>query len=112
MFTGNIFIDVLLIVVIVVVLIDLLDVPTEFLFKPIWKLFTKIPYNGWSPRPWSCSICMSWWCSLLYLIIVGKVTLLNICIILIMSYFSFIIKDVLIIVQETITKILGKLILK
>lgn len=97
--------DLLFINALVVILIDLLDIPTTFVFKPIWKIFTKIPYTGWGFKPLSCSLCTSFWLSVLYIIVTHQFTLLNILIVLLFAYFNFIISDVIIIVKECIHKI-------
>ena len=96
---------------IIVILIDLLDVPTTFLFKPLWKIFTKLPYNGWHFKPFSCSLCSSWWAGLIYIIVINQFSLLNVFIVLIMAYFNFIITDAIILVKTIINK-LNELIIK
>lgn len=109
MFTGLVCIDILMIATIVVVLVDLLDIPTTFLFKPIWKLLTKMPYRGWNFKPFSCSLCTTFWLSIIYLLVFQKFTCVTCLLTLLISYFSFIIKDIIKIVELLITKVLTKI---
>ena len=76
------------------------------------KLFYKIFYPGRPFRedahfkPFDCSLCMSWWSSLIYLIIVHSLTLPNIAIALLFAWGTTIEKDVFIFVKDLITKVI------
>lgn len=89
-----------------VLLVDQLHVFEDFLFKPIWRLLSKMPYQGWSFKPFSCSLCMSWWANLTTIIITGNLSVINVLICLLMSYSTFVINDVLIIFRELWAKMI------
>lgn len=101
--------DLIFINIIVVILIDILDIPTEFLFKPIWRLTTKLPYKGWSFKPFSCSLCTAWWLGLLYIIITHNFSILNIMIVLLLAVFNSVINDIINIVKEYWARLVNKI---
>ena len=80
--------------------------------RTIDKLFYKIFYPGRPFRedahfkPWSCSLCMCWWTSLIYLIVIHSLTLPNIAIALLFAWLTTTERDVLIFVKDLITKLL------
>ena len=57
-------------------------------------------------KPFDCSLCMTWWTCLIYLIVVNALTLPNIAIALLFAWGTTIEKDVLIFVKDLITKII------
>lgn len=83
--------------------------------RTIDKLFYKIFYPGRPFRedahfkPFDCSLCMSWWSSLIYLIIVHSLTLPNIAIALIFAWGTTIEKDIFIMVKDMVTKLIDLL---
>lgn len=97
---------------IIVVLVDQLNVFEDFLFKPLWKLLTKLPYQGWSFKPFSCSTCMAWWTNLLIIILTGNLTFTNVMVSLFLSWATFTINDLLIIFRELWTKLVCNLMAK
>ena len=83
--------------------------------RTIDKLFYKIFYPGRPFRedahfkPFDCSLCMSWWSSLIYLIIVHSLTLPNIAIALLFAWGTTIEKDIFIMVKDMVTKLIDLL---
>ena len=79
------------------------------------KLFYKIFYPGRPFRedahfkPFDCSLCMSWWSSLIYLIVIHSLTLPNIAIALIFAWGTTIEKDIFIMVKDMVTKLIDLL---
>lgn len=70
--------DLLLIGISMTYIIDLSGVTTT-LRKIIWRLKNKykpMP-DDYYPKPFTCSLCMTFWLSLAYLIIIGKLSLLT-----------------------------------
>lgn len=102
--------DILIINIVMVIMIDHLHIQEDFLFKPIWKMMSKLPYNGWGFKPFSCSLCMSWWAGLLYIIITHHLTLLYIMIVLLMAVFNFTINDLIVLIKEYWSKLMDKII--
>lgn len=58
------------------------------------------------PRPFSCSLCSTFWLSIIYIIIIGKLTILNVAMILLISYMTPIIKDILIFLKDMMSQII------
>lgn len=64
--------------ILVTYIIDLSGVTTS-LRKILWRLKNKykpMP-DDYDPKPFTCSLCMTFWTSLAYLIIMGKLSLLT-----------------------------------
>ena len=99
-------INILLIAIITVIVIDLSGF-IQSLESGLSK-WLNIP-NAHIPRPFNCSFCSTWWLSLIYVIIIGKLTILNIAVILLMSYMTPIIKDILIFLKDISSQIIALL---
>lgn len=96
-----------LISIIVVCIIDISGF-VESLKSALSKLLTKhIKSSSYSLKPIDCSICMTWWCGLIYLIIYHQLTLLNITILLLIAVSTPIINDTIRLIQDLITKIIN-----
>lgn len=80
--------------------------------RTIDKTMYKIFYPGRPFRedahfkPFDCSLCMCWWTSIIYLIVVHSLTLPNIAIALTFAWGTTIEKDVFIFIKDLITKII------
>lgn len=76
------------------------------------KLLYKIFYKGRAFRddarfkPFDCSLCMTWWSCLIYLIVVQALTLPNIAFSLLFAWLATIEKDILILGRDLIIKLL------
>lgn len=101
-----------LIMVCCVILVDHLNVFEDFLFKPLWRLGTKMPYNGWGFKPFSCSLCMTWWSCLIFLLLTGGLSIPNITLALLVSWSGFIANDVLVLIKESWAKLMSIIIKK
>lgn len=99
-----IILNLLLITTIVVFVIDL----TDFVYtikKFIWKIFHKhTPYTDFSMKPFDCSLCLSWWLMLIYLIVVHSFTIPYIALCALFSFFTPTISNFLLCVQDEINK--------
>ena len=95
--------NILLIAIITVIVIDL----SGFIQSLEYGLskWLRIP-NVHIPRPFSCSLCSTFWLSIIYIIIIGKLTILNVAMILLISYMTPIIKDILIFLKDMISQII------
>ena len=58
------------------------------------------------PAPASCSFCMTWWSSLLYIILNHHFTLPYITICLLMSYLTPVFYNLLILIRECLNKVI------
>ena len=98
-----------LIQAIVVSLVDLsgfVDTVKHWVYKWLWP---NRPYRDFDFKPWSCDYCMTHHIGLLYLLIVGKWSLLAYAILLALCFFAPLLKDIFIFVKDLITKLLDLL---
>lgn len=76
------------------------------------KLFYKIFYPKRPFRedahfkPFDCSLCMTWWSCLIYLIVIHSLTLPYIAFSLLFAWLTTIEKDIFIFVKDLITKLI------
>lgn len=99
--------DLFLIAIITVCIIDLSGFTDTFksvLNKILTKRFNSADY---SLKPLDCSLCMTWWCGLIYLIIYQQLTLLNVSILLLIAVSTPIINDIIRLIQDIIIKIIN-----
>lgn len=97
----NIILNIFLISVICVIIIDCTDI-IDTIKHCIWKFAFKDtkPYKDFPLKPFSCSLCMTWWTSLTYLIISHHITLPYITFSLFAAYMTPLINTSLIFVKE------------
>lgn len=62
------------------------------------------------PKPFNCSLCMSWWVNLIYLLCVGKFTLPYIALIALFAFLTPVFALLFIWLRETLNSILNKVI--
>jgi hypothetical protein len=100
----------LCIAVIWVVILDLTD------FMPTIKgwissILTKGKSHNseYRLKPIDCSLCMSWWSILAYIIIVNQLSLVNIMLALLIAWLTPVIKDTLILINTLINTLITKL---
>jgi len=83
--------------------------------RTIDKLFYKIFYPGRPFRedahfkPFDCSLCMTWWSCLIYLIAANALTLPYIAFSLLFAWLTPIEKDIFIMVKDMVTKLIDLL---
>lgn len=95
-------VNLLVITFIIVFIIDLSGIIDE-LEKMIakWLKVTKVHI----PKPFSCSLCSTWWLGLLYLIIIGQFTIPYIGYVALLAYLTPVWMNVLIALKELLIKI-------
>lgn len=105
--------NILLIAVILVIITDLSGIVEYFKSHLYFKL--RGTYNY--PPSWdspiihliSCSLCQVWWVGLIYLIVIHQLTIPAIAYLLVISYLTTTIKDILAFIKELLTKAIDKL---
>jgi hypothetical protein len=60
-------------------------------------------------KPFCCSLCMTFWIGLVYIIISGGFSILNLAYLCLVAYMTPIYNDLMILLRDTITKIINKL---
>ena len=94
-----------LIAVCCVIVIDIsgfIDTIKRMIWKWVWK--EKRPYQDFTMKPFDCSFCANFWLSLGYLVIWGVWTFPLMALSLVFSFLTPVIKDVLYLFRDFITK--------
>lgn len=102
--------NLLFITAVLVFIIDLSGFIQE-LSKGIWKaLFKKVTYKGWIiPKPFSCSLCMTFWVGILYLILTHTFSFLMLGYVALLAFLTPVISTVLLWIKDVLVFILDKL---
>ena len=66
--------------------------------------FLGISPNSFRIKPFDCSFCMTFWVSMIYLLVVGRFTLLNIAIVLLMCCLTTPLKNLIMSLRDKLTK--------
>ena len=103
------FIKLLLITFIIVFIVDISGA-TEHLINPLVKYILKIPKTSRIEIPLiSCSLCMTFWIGLIYIVCMGEFTLLNIFFVCLCAFLTTHIKDLFILLHDVLTTIQNKI---
>lgn len=96
-----------------IVLVYLIDCSgfTESLKLFISKHLTggKIETTNFSLKPFTCSLCMVWWCGLAYLLLTNQFTVYYLLWVCILSFLTPVTKDILFIVRDVLTYLVNKI---
>lgn len=68
----------------------------------------KIDSNSFSIKPFDCSYCMTFWCGLLYTIVSGEFTLVNLLWVCLIPFFTDVIRQSLLLIKDTLNKLIDK----
>ena len=66
--------------------------------------YLKISPNSFRIKPFDCSFCMTFWASMIYLLAVGRFTLLNIAIVLLLCCLTTPLKNLIMSLIDKLTK--------
>lgn len=66
--------------------------------------FLGISPNSFKIKPFDCSFCMTFWVSMIYLLVVGRFTLVNIAIVLLLCCLTTPLKNLVMSVRDKLTK--------
>ena len=66
--------------------------------------FLGISPNSFRIKPFDCSFCITFWTSMIYLLVVGRFTLLNIAIVLLLCCLTTPMKNLVMSVRDKLTK--------
>ena len=79
--------------------------------KTLYKIFYRgRPYREDAHfKPFDCSLCMTWWTGLLYLLITHTLSIFNIAILLVFAWSTTMEKDIFILIKDIVTKLLDLL---
>lgn len=106
----NTILNLLLIQLIVVFIVDISGAIESLKSGLKWLLTKgKMSSSDYVLKPFDCSLCMTWWCSLIYLLCVGKFTIPYIAVVSVLSTFCAQIKDTIYTVGDLITKVIRQI---
>ena len=66
--------------------------------------YLGISPNSFRIKPFDCSFCMTFWASVIYLLVVGRFTLVNIAIVLLLCCLTTPLKNLVMSVRDKLTK--------
>ena len=66
--------------------------------------YLKISPNSFRIKPFDCSFCMTFWVSMIYLLVVGRFTLVNIAVVLLLCCLTTPLKNLVMSVRDKLTK--------
>lgn len=94
-------IDLLILTLIIVFIVDVSGIveSVEQALSKRKKTVVRIP------RPWSCSLCLSWWAGLIYLFVTQSFTIPMIGFVALMSLMTPVFSGILVSVRELLLKI-------
>lgn len=104
----SILLELLLLVCIIVFIVDLSGVIEELEVRLAkWLKVNKVRI----PKPFSCSLCLSWWSGLVFLICVQSFTLIGIAYVALLAYLTPVIYNAMTLIRDLLNKgidIIGK----
>lgn len=100
-------INIFLIAAVMVFVLDMTDF-YESVTRAIARRFFGVD-KPFYIKPFSCSLCMTFWVSLAYIIALGSVTIPTIALCCLAAYSTTIIKDILITIKNIISFIINKI---
>lgn len=104
-------IDILLLAVIVVIIIDISGI-TDSIKSLIKRIATKgmMSDPNYSLKPLDCSFCLTFWSGVVYMLITNSLSLWMTAYLLGICVLTPVIRDIFILIRETLLKIINKLI--
>lgn len=102
----EVILDLILIQIIVCMIVDLSGI-IDSIKTAISKILTKgkISTTDFDIKPFSCSLCMTFWTCLIYLFITGHFTILFIAVTCLLAYLAQIMTSILITIKDILIKI-------
>lgn len=102
--------NILLLSFIVVMIIDVSGFVDE-LKSVIKSILTngKMSDPNYSLKPFDCSLCMTFWTGIVYLLIINNLTLFNITFTLFIAVMTPVIRDLIFMIREIMTYIIRKI---
>ena len=102
-------INLFLLTCIIVFVIDLSGFVDEMVKRLYYKYIKVGDYHTLIPKlkPFTCSLCLSFWAGLIYLLITSQFNILMIGYVCLLAFLSPIIGDILVMIKDVINKIIN-----
>lgn len=77
----------------------------------IKRILTKGKMSGsdYSLRPFDCPLCMTFWCSLIYLICCHSLSIFYVALSLVLAWLTPVVNDLLVILKDKLIRIIGRI---
>ena len=101
------FLNLLIINLVLILVIDLSGFVPEFK-RLISKWLTKdhISTNSYRLKPFDCSYCMTFWCLMLYLIVVQQFTFVTVLYVVIIVHFTDVTRQAMLLTKDILIKLI------
>lgn len=73
-----------------------------------WLTKGKIPTTNYRIKPFDCSLCMTWWSCLIYMICMGQLSVFLLAYILFLAIMTPVAKDIIILIRDVFVKLINK----
>ena len=73
-----------------------------------WLTKGKIPTTNYSLKPCDCSLCMTWWSCLIYMICIGQLSVFLLAYILFLAIMTPVAKDIILLIRDIFIKLINK----
>lgn len=102
--------DMILITIVVVYIIDLSGI-VNTIKRRVWSIFMPrhIEYDGFSIKPFDCSLCSTWWAGLCYITYIGEWSLLNVVIVALFSFYAENINHLMVSIKDLLGMLTNKI---
>lgn len=100
---------------IIISLVNVLIIDISGFIDSVKSLISKVLTNkqidttNFSLKPFDCSFCMTFWTGLLYTLVIGQFTLVNLLIILLLAFMTEPVYRILLLIKDMILKIIDKI---
>ena len=103
-----IYLNLFFIAVIVTCIVDISGFIDSIKYGISWLLTKgKLPKTNYSIKPFDCSLCMTFWTGLIYLLIIGQVTLPLLAFLLLLAISTTIIKETINLIKDLVIKLIN-----
>lgn len=72
-----------------------------------WLTKNQIETDSFRIRPFDCSYCMTFWCTLLFIIVTGQFTFLNLLLVIIVTHLTDVTRQTMLLIKDLLLKIIN-----
>lgn len=74
-----------------------------------WLTKGKIPTTDYRIKPFDCSLCMTWWSCLIYMICMGQFSIFLLAYILFLAIMTPVAKEIIVLIRDICIKVINKI---
>lgn len=103
-----IYLNLFFIAIIVTCIVDLSGIVESIKYGISWILTKgKLPKTNYRIKPFDCSLCMTFWTGLIYLLVIGQVTLPLLAFLLLLAISTILIKETITLLKDIVLKLIN-----